>query len=360
MLFQGNKCMGLLVALSLFLACITCNTAKKTENFANFEESKHRGVCWVGSRNPLQGGEMENLTATGVSHISQTPFGWQRHTSEPSIRWETHSEKIWWGESSKGLVATIDTAQSQGLISILKPHIWVRGSWPGEIAMTTETDWQIWFDNYKSFILYYANLAEQRKLPLFCVGTELEKTSHRENDWREIIAAVKEVYGGKLTYAANFTEYEYVKFWDALDYIGVQAYFPLATGENPTLDQLLQGWKRIIPDLEKVNLLYQKPILFTELGYCNTNDAADAPWVWLNERKNAILSEEMQARCYTAFFESVWHQPWFQGVYFWKWYPESRNRSPDFTPQHKMAQKVMQTYFTFQTLEIEHDVAVKQ
>ncbi|MFO7824043.1 MAG: hypothetical protein R6V72_08890 [Cyclobacterium sp.] len=334
-----------IVAIGILVMGISCDSIINEKHLARYEGDRHRGVCWVGSREPLQGGEMIKLSRTGASHISQTPFGWQAHTTDPSIRWETHSDKMWWGESSDGLNTTIDTAQSLGLTSILKPHLWVRGSWPGEISMNNESDWKKWFGQYKAFIVYYARLAEERKLPLLCIGTELEKTSERENDWREIITAVKEVYSGKLTYAANFTEYESVKFWDVLDYIGIQAYFPLSVGEDPTLNQLRQGWEKILPKLEKINHLYQKPILFTELGYCNTLDAADSPWVWPRERKNAILSEEMQARCYTAFFESVWHQPWFQGVYFWKWYPESRNASPDFTPQNRLAEQVMQRYF---------------
>ncbi|SHM75496.1 hypothetical protein SAMN04488057_103216 [Cyclobacterium lianum] len=341
-----NKLSGLITALGIVLFTATCHTGKQAENFVRFENTKHRGVCWVGSRNPLKGGEMAGATAAGVSHISQTPFGWQEDPADSRIRWEMHSDRMWWGERSEGLTATIDTARSQGLTSIIKPHIWVSGSWPGEIAMKSEQDWKEWFENYRRFILHYAALSEERNLPLFCIGTELEKTSHREMEWRQIITAVREVYSGKLTYAANFTEYESIRFWDALDYIGVQAYFPLASGENPALDQLMLGWERVIPDLEKINLKYKKPILFTELGYCNTSDAADAPWLWPKDRKQAVLSEEVQARCYTAFFESVWHQPWFQGVYFWKWYPERGNRQPDFSPQHQMAQKVMKNYFT--------------
>jgi hypothetical protein len=49
----------------------------------------------------------------------------------------------------------------------------------------------------------------------------------REKEWRRVIAAVRGVTSARLTYAANFDAYQRVAFWDALDAIGIQAYFPL-------------------------------------------------------------------------------------------------------------------------------------
>ncbi|MEP0712007.1 MAG: hypothetical protein ABJC55_08795, partial [Algoriphagus sp.] len=241
--------------------------------------------------------------------------------------------------------ATFDSSARHGIMNMLKPHIWVRGSWPGEIAMQNEEDWALWFENYQGFILDYARMAQAYQIPMLCVGTELEMTSEREEDWRKVIAEIRKVYSGKLIYAANFTEFEQVKFWDALDYIGIQAYFPLSTKENPSLSDLKSGWKKALPSIDKVVRKYQKPVMFTEIGYCNTVDAAKEPWVWPSERKETELSEEMQALCYEAFFETAWKESWMAGVFFWKWYPDGRHRNPDFTPQGKMAEQVMRAYF---------------
>ncbi|WP_235114380.1 glycoside hydrolase family 113 [Cyclobacterium qasimii] len=332
--------------LVLLLGVMGLSSCESNKKLASFEGVKHKGVCWVGSRKPLQGGELRSLQNLGVSHLSQTPFGWQKSVTAPELSWEKDREKSWWGESSNGLISTSDTASSLGLTNILKPHIWVRGSWPGEIEMTNEKDWNLWFENYRGFILYYARIAERQGIPILCIGTEFEKASHKEKEWREIISAIREVYNGKLTYAANFTEYQKVNFWDALDYIGIQAYFPLVKNDKvPDLAQLIEGWEKVIPEIEKTNRIFQKPVIFTEIGYCNTEDAAQSPWVWPNERHASTLSEEVQALCYEAFFEAVWEKPWMQGVYFWKWYPQPSGREPDFTPQNKMAEKVMKKYF---------------
>lgn len=176
-------------------------------------------------------------------------------------------------------------------------------------------------------------------------GDRVGKTSLKEKEWRVIIAEVRKVYSGKLTYAANFTEFEQVRFWDALDYIGVQAYFPLAKNHNPSLQELTQSWNFHLPSIEKVIRKFKKPVLFTEIGYCNTVDAAVEPWVWPNERRETEFSEEVQALCYEAFFQTAWKKDWLAGVFFWKWYPQRHDRKPDFTPQGNAAEKVLSGYF---------------
>ncbi|WP_245588104.1 glycoside hydrolase family 113 [Algoriphagus terrigena] len=306
---------------------------------------KWKGVCWEGSRRPLQGGEFAKLKATGANALSQTPFGWQSGKNDPQIGWDLSNDKHWWGETPLGIQVTLDSSATYEMANMLKPHLWVRGGWVGEIEMTSEADWKTWFANYQNFILDYARLAEKLKMPMLCVGTELEKTSTRESEWRAVIAEIRKVYSGKITYAANFTEFEKVKFWDALDYIGVQAYFPLAKGHNPNLAELKSSWEAHLPKVEKLVRKYKKPVLFTEIGYCNSVDAAMEPWVWPNERKEIQISEEVQALCYEAFFETAWKKEWLAGVFFWKWHPTDHERQPDFTPQGKAAEKVMTAYF---------------
>ena len=306
---------------------------------------KHRGVCWVGSPRPLEGWELDSLTSVGVTHISQTPFGWQENPNSPEIRWEKHSDRMWWGESRLGVKETTISGREKGVESLLKPHLWVKGAWPGVIEMQSEEDWKTWFTAYREFIFYYATMAQEQNIPILCIGTELELTTHREDDWRELIQDIRQIYSGQLTYAANFTEYEKVAFWDELDYIGIQAYFPLATKINPEVKTLVQGWNKQLKGIEKIQKQFNRPVIFTEIGYCNTVDAAIEPWVWPNERKEVALSEEAQAKCYEAFFEAVWKKEWLAGVYFWKWYPNPRDRQPDFTPQGKAAQQIMALNF---------------
>ena len=149
--------------------------------------------------------------------------------------------------------------------------------------MADEAQWQEWFNNYRTFILHYAQLAEQEKMEAFCIGTELHKPAvTHEQAWRDLIKDIRKVYTGQLTYAANwYLEYEQIKFWDALDFIGVQAYFPLTKKNNPSFSKnLKKGWQKHLQDIAKIARQYKKPIVFTEAGYKSTPDAAIEPWTW--------------------------------------------------------------------------------
>lgn len=117
---------------------------------------------------------------------------------------------------------------------MLKPHIWIRGrsdgKWRREIDISTEAEWDGRWASYRRMILRYAQLAQRSGVEALCIGTELRSTVlKRPGEWRRLIADVRKDYGGELTYSANWNrEFEEVPFWEALDYIGIQAYFRLA------------------------------------------------------------------------------------------------------------------------------------
>ncbi|MCB0617475.1 MAG: hypothetical protein KDC41_01865, partial [Saprospiraceae bacterium] len=204
-----------------------------------------------------------------------------------------------------------------------------------------------------------ARLAEAEQFDMLCIGTELYQTAvQREADWRALIAKVRQVYSGKLTYAANFyEEYERIRFWDALDLIGIQAYYPLTDSHHPTLDELLSGWQ---PHYKRINALrkkWKKPVLFTEVGYRSMPDAAVKPWEWPNgkEVKDDLVSPQTQALCYEAMFRTFWREDWLQGIFLWKWsrsnyHPEglhdrhARTEPISFTPK-KEGLEVLKEWF---------------
>ncbi|QNF35869.1 hypothetical protein HUW51_16795 [Adhaeribacter swui] len=316
---------------------------------------KYRGVNWVASDSVT----LNHLAAAkkcNIQWIAQTPFGWQRNYNTPEIQLNTRPNKHYWGESDAGLIHTTLLARQAGIKTLLKPHIWLmnreQNKWIGDIAMISEADWQAWFKNYAAFILHYARLAETHHIEALCIGTELMNPAvSREKDWRQLIKEIRQVYHGELTYAANwYLEYEKIKFWDALDFIGVQGYFPLSQKNNPDLAELQAGWKSHVPRLEKIAKKYRKPIVFTEVGYKSSPDAAVEPWKWPERGDNTAFMEsyETQANCYEALFKTLWHQPWFGGIFIWKWYPQVRDNGRDhrdFTPQHKPAEKILAEWY---------------
>lgn len=332
-----------LIALPvILLALFVINTDKEKAG-----ADKQKGICWVGTPQPVTREEVSILSSVGVTWISQTPFAWQQTPGDTSIRFEKESgRKPWWGESYEGIATTTRYAKEHSIKTIIKPHIWLRDSWPGEIEMQNEFAWKQWFKNYSAFILSYAALAQVEQAEILCIGTELQKTLHRP-EWFVLIREIRSVYQGKLTYAANFNEFERVPFWKELDFIGIQAYFPLTRNEHPSVDDLTEGWQKPLAQIQALHDRLQMPIIFTEIGYKSTSDGTINPWQWPSQHDLNKISETTQANAYEAFFKECWHQPWLAGVYFWKWYPQGskRHAAIDFTPQGKAAENVMKQWF---------------
>lgn len=314
--------------------------------------ARQRGVSWVAGPALVTAEHLRPLRDRHVNWIVQTPFGWQKTVDTPEVHLVTGG-RIYWGETDEGLGTTTGLAQELGIRTLLKPHIWLTsydGTWRGQIAMKDEESWRRWFASYRRFILHYARLAERSGIAALCVGTELHGTVARERDWRKLIAAVRDAYGGKLTYAANWNlEFEQVPFWDALDFIGIQGYFPLTDRERPTVDDLKRGWTPWVEAIEKVQRRVGKPVIFTEIGYKSTVDGAIRPWEWPQRDMASRVDLRTQANGYRAFFEVFWGRDWLAGVYFWKWYPardgSGVGREFGFTPQGKPAEKILTSWY---------------
>ena len=217
----------------------------------------------------------------------------------------------------------IRAAHAEGLNVMLKPHVdlWNDPNhWRGEIGPNfTTAQWNTWFASYTAMITHYAQLAAEEGVEQFSVGTELNSTTGREAQWRAVIAAVGAEFDGTLTYAGDWTNALLVPWWDALDLIGVDAYYRLADDGNnsPTADEIAEKWQPVLADLAGLSAAEgDKPILFTEIGYRSQNGAAQHPWDW--ESGGAVDLAE-QALLYQVAFEQVADEPWFAGFYWWSW-----------------------------------------
>ena len=235
--------------------------------------------------------------------------------------------------------------------AMLKPHIWLQqtpdNTWRSDIAMNSEAEWETWFGFYTEYMLMYASMAEQLGFEMLCVGTELHSTVAQQPErWKALIGQIKEAYSGKLVYAANWSDdLNEVSFWEDMDYIGIQAYYPIAENNNPELEELEAGWASHATDLQELSERYNKPILFTEIGYKSTTDAATRPWEWVqpSHRFYKKVSHKTQALSYQAFFNVIWPEPWFAGAILWQWNPGSNSdgRNNRFTIKGKPALNVV-------------------
>lgn len=122
--------------------------------------------------------------------------------------------------------------------------------------------------------------------------TPLEVRLQRINDrrsqlrkrWGRLIDDVRSRYAGRLTYAANFDNYQDVTFWGGLDLMGINAYFPLREpGQANDADTLAAGWHGVWDQIETQQATMGvpgMPVVFTELGYTRRADCTTAPWAW--------------------------------------------------------------------------------
>lgn len=229
-----------------------------------------------------------------------------------------------------------------GMKIFLVPHIayWgSRFSWRGEITFQDEASWQRFFTAYKRWIVVQAQMAERGGAHLFSVGIEYKGTLHREKEWREVIQAVRKVYSGKITYAANWDSFRRVPFWDAVDFIGIQAYFPVAQQADPPASVLRKGWNRVLQDLETFSKKHSKSIVFTELGYNRSTWAGVRPWSY---EQGGLNAEAVKLRCMRVALEAIKPARFIESVFLWKWFPDGRVASHDFIIQYPEMKKLIQ------------------
>jgi len=303
----------------------------------------------------LDSTNIQQFKTANYDWITLVPWGDQKDFDSAEVRYY-RGDSVEMAKRDSSWKSQIGIAHAQGFKVFLKPHVWIYkptdGKWRAEIFPKNEANWATWQKTYREFILLYAKLAQESNVDMFCVGVEFTRLSaEKPKFWRSLISEVRAIYSGPITYAANwYQEYEQVSFWEELDYIGVQAYFPIAQSERPSLAQVTKGWQKHLPSLEAVHKQYDKPILFTEMGYKSTMDSAVEPWKWVEYTDEAqeSLCNDTQANCYQAFFDTVWQQDWFAGVHVWQVrsdYQKVREHNLDFTPQGKPAAEVIRKGF---------------
>lgn len=230
------------------------------------------------------------------------------------------SRRLQAGQAPTWLTRPLAEAHALGLKVALKPHLayWgSRFSWRGEIGFEDDAAWARFFRSYRAWFL---SLVEQAGgVDAIVVGTELDRTLGHEAEWRGLIKDVRSRSRAPLTYAANWTHYTKVPFWDALDVIGVQAYFPLVTHQRlPSERELRQGWSKVLGDLERYARKQGRRVLFTELGYNDSAKAAREPWAY---QQGGPQADETQRRCYRVALDVLGKSETVCGAFLWKWFP---------------------------------------
>jgi hypothetical protein len=235
------------------------------------------------------------------------------------------------------LIRAIRTAQGLGMQVLLKPHVYDGGEgFAGNICIEDPAERAIWMQSYSKLIRHYARIAQDEGVALFSVGNELGCLTKHEADWRKLITDVRHVYSGPLTYAANWgEEFETLRFWDALDFVGLNNYYPLTQSPGQGLPEMLAQGRVLAEKIETIQRRWQRPVLFTEVGYPSVKGGTFRPWAPPNRQPDAAE----QAAGYEAILRTFAGKPWLRGIFWWAWY------DGDFSPAGKPAEQTLRTWY---------------
>jgi hypothetical protein len=281
--------------------------------------------------------ELGKMRAAGGNTVQFLAFAYVYKLNAPPIALPR-------ADSDQMLRGGISRAKAVGLRSMLKLQLWGPGFQDGkfsaDIGMTSAADWRAFLANYRSYVLRYARLAADTGADVLCLGTEMSRASQAPAitpDWRALADEVRSIYPGPLTYAAHFDEVEGVPFWDSLDYIGVDGYYPIA------------GLPAALERLERLSKRWNRPVVFTEAGFASSAHALTEPWragPYVAPRDSVRL--DLQAEGWRALLSELWRRDFIWGVYGWKWHPNRTWGGPanaDHTPQGKPALDVIRRFY---------------
>jgi hypothetical protein len=286
---------------------------------------------------------VDRALALGARHVTLLVELTQGVTTDAPPRWS-------FADASTPLVAGAQAARlrevarhvraasaSVGLVPLLH---WAGGGrqwlWPREPER--------WLASYALLLRELASFATSIDASELVIGSELTCLFPYASSWRGIIDDVRREFGGHLTLSPTALDFASVRFWDALDSIGVSAYFPLAPVRAVrSVAALTAAWWAHRAHLEALAALWGKPLTFVEVGYPSTDIAAVKPWDYRFDRR--ALDLELQERCFHAF-ANVWgNAARLRGFRLWGLESRLEPREKTHSPLGKPAEATVSALF---------------
>ena len=310
-----------------------------------FSQSKINGVSFVASNRVIQQKYINPVIKVNANWVTLMPFAFVKTINDTSILFDDNRQ--WWGERKIGIEKSAELFKANNFKIMLKPQIWIPNGFTGNIKMETEKDWLIFEKNYEKFILDYAKIAASTNCEILCIGTELNDfVTNRTIFWNQLLKKIRNVYSGKITYAENWDTFEKVPFISEIDFIGIDAYFPLTNEKTPTLKRLAKAWIPVKSRIEKLSKKYDKKVIFTEYGYQSKDFTANEPWEHSEKQNVNLLAQQNSLAILLASF---WNESWFEGGFLWKWYDNHNqvggNSDSDYTVQNKSSELLLGNFY---------------
>lgn len=310
------------------------------------ENAYHPGV---GYGSEAYARTLDECVRMGSTWVAITPFG---RVADLTGRGVDPSFEQPFTKNREDVRRAIDMAHARGLSVMLVPHLWVEsGEWRAKIDPPTDAAWETWTRSYGDFVRGWAEVAESSHVELLSAGVELRSwvTTARAPSFVALVRQLRVVYKGPITYSANWDDVEQTIVLGELDVIGVNAFYPLADKDGAPFDALLEGGKRVQAKVRALAETWQKPVLFTEIGYTTRRDPAIRPWEWPDGMKDVRVDEVAQADAYRALIAPLLDEPSFMGLFVWRVYADPDDVSQEaewgFSPRGKLAELVVRDAF---------------
>lgn len=319
-----------------------------TSEFSVLRAQKINGANIVSLIEKTDSDPYMGLERIGADWVALCVYAFM-YSDDPKIYYDI--DKNWWGDTPEGIINATIRAKEKGYKILIKPHFRVDDEgWAGDFFPKGK-QMKLWEANYRDFMLKLAVLAQENDVNMLCIGTELKELARQKTSfWKTLIADIRAVYDGELVYAANWDNMGQIHFWEDLDYIGVDAYFPLNNEKTPDINNLLKKWSVPVRLLHKMHKRHQKPIVFTEFGYRSIDFTAWKQWEIESLESHVNVNIPAQIFSYQALFESIWNKEWFAGGFLWKWMPNDHEvggiNHSNYTPQHKPVEKIIKSWYT--------------
>lgn len=287
------------------------------------------------------------LAALGADTVLFVVHGWQTHAGTLDLHLSPQRTA-----AAEPLGKLLDLAALHGMRRILMPVVLLKnprnGEWRGKIIPPGH-DWDAWFKRYQQFMDHWAKIAERHHVEVLMVGSELIKSEAYTKRWQETIAKIRGAYHGKLGYSSNWDHYQTNKigFWGDLDYVGMTTYYELARAANPGIEEIDENWARIKRDILTFQREINKPIIFTEVGWCSQEGAAKEGWNYYAKQEATEAGRREQAMLYESFMRTWSDEPGVGGIIWWEWdLSPGGNGDFNYTPRGKLAETLLKMWFS--------------
>lgn len=307
---------------------------------------------WCAKRGDFQSPEgvysMERLHSNGLDWICITVNAYQETFASTRI-----FPLFQLTQSDDDVIFAIKKAKSLGMRVCLKPVVnCLDRAWRAKINFPDEEThyWDDWFRSYTNFMTYYAEMAEKTGCEMLCTGCEMAGMDSQAERCVELIKKVRKIYGGIIMHNINHGDELKFPWLSAVDVIGISGYYRVSTPDDHSSEQMLKVWNEKKAVMEAAHKLYNRPIMFAEIGVRNEQGCTEYPWDFHN-RPEKPIDEDEQARFYETALETFWDVPWFSGFFWWDWRaklpsPESANKDRDFGIYMKKAESVLKKWYT--------------